>query len=228
MDPNNKKEKGTGLVPVAKSIVVNSDQGGLISRDIVKKQVYNALNYTMLPEQYQNMDLTIGVTSPGKGEGKTMTASNLAVSFALAYKKKTVLVDMNMENPNLHKVFGTDLAPGLVESFENGSVFLSRTRLDQLYLLPAGRHQNFNMDLENITVLRDIIYSLKQEFQIVILDMNSIFPVDDFPAVFANEVDGLLVVIDTKKTKYAEVEKIFRHINKDQTMGFVFNRVDKN
>lgn len=221
----NSKNKNK-LTQTAKSIVVNPTQSDYIDKSVVKKQYYNSFNYSMLPDQYQKIDLTVGVTSANRGEGKTLTASNLAVSFALAYKRNTVLVDLNMKNPNLHNVFGTNLKPGLVESFQNGSVYLSQTKLEQLYLLPAGMYKDRTLEVEDIVSIRDIIYSLKQEFEIVILDMNSIFPIDDFPAVFANEVDGLLVVVDTQKTKYADIEKIFRHINKNQTMGFVLNRVD--
>lgn len=223
-DENSKKKNK--LTQTAKSIVVNPTQSDYIDKSVVKKQYYNSFNYSMLPDQYQKIDLTVGVTSANRGEGKTVTASNLAVSFALAYKRNTVLVDLNMKNPNLHNVFGTNLKPGLVESFQNGSVYLSQTKLEQLYLLPAGMYKDRTLEVEDIVSIRDIIYSLKQEFEIVILDMNSIFPIDDFPAVFANEVDGLLVVVDTQKTKYADIEKIFRHINKNQTMGFVLNRVD--
>lgn len=221
-----KNGERTELAPVAKSIVIDSDQADYINREVVRKEIYNTFNYKMLPEQHQDLDLTVGVTSPNRGEGKTFTAANLAVSFALAYKKKTALVDLNLKNPSLHTVFGTDLTPGLVESFENGNIYLNQTKLDQLYLLSAGQCRGFSIELGDITGLRDIIYSLHREFEVVVLDMNSIFPIDDFPVVFANEVDGLLIVLDAKSTKLASVEKIFRHINKQQAMGFVFNRVN--
>jgi len=214
------------LVPSAKSIVVNPSQSCYIDKSMVNRKFYNSFNYSMLPDKYQKINLTVGVTSPNKGEGKTITASNLAVSLALAYKKRTVLVDLNLQNPSLHSIFGTNLKPGLVESFSNGSVYLSQTKLDQLYLLSAGDYKDFSLDMNDVVAIRDIIYSLQQEFEFVVLDMNSIFPIEDFPAIFANEFDGLLVVIDTESTKYSDVEKIFRHINKNQTMGFVFNKTD--
>lgn len=224
---NQEEKTNNKLTKTAKSIVVNPERSNYLDRGIIQKRFYNAFNYSMLPDQYQKIDLTIGVTSPNKKEGKTVTAANLGVSFALAHKKKTVLVDLNMKNPSLHTVFGTNLRPGLVESFHNGSVFLSQTKLDQLYLLPAGRYKDFSLELENFVGIRDIIYSLRQEFEVIILDMSPVFPIDDFPAVLANQTDGLLVVVDTEKTKYADVKKIFRYINKNQTIGFVLNKVDE-
>lgn len=227
-EENKKKKKAipNKLASITKSIVVDPQKSSFIDQSIVKKKYCNALNCSILPDKYKKIQLTVGVTSPNKGEGKTLTAANLAVSFAMAYKKKTVLVDLNMENPCLHEIFGTKLNPGLVESFQNGSVFLSRTWLDQLYLLPAGKYHNYSLGLDSVVQIRDILYTLRKEFEVIILDMNSVFPIDNFPAVCVNEVDGLMVVIDTQKTKYADVEKMFKHIKRDQTLGFVFNNVD--
>ena len=222
MEKNRREDK---LVPTTKSIVVNPEKSDFIDRDIIKKQFYNSFNFTMLPD-HKPGNLTLGITSPNKGTGKTMTASNLAVSFALGYRRKTVLVDLNIQNPCLHNIFGTSIRPGLTESYQNGSVFLSRTMLDHLYLLPVGGVRNATFEMNDIIAVRDIITSLKEEFDVVVLDMNSILPVKDFPTMFASQVDGLLVVIDTQKTKYGDVEKMFRHIKKDQTIGFVFNRMD--
>jgi Mrp family chromosome partitioning ATPase len=223
MDKTNEKR----IVKSTKSIVVNPEKSKFIDRRVIKKQFYNSFKYSMIYEDRDPVNLTIGVTSPNRGAGKTLTASNLAVSFALGYKKKTVLVDLSMHNPELHNIFGTDLKPGLTESFHNGSVYLSRTKLEKLYLLPAGKRMHSTFDMDNMVAIRDIINSLKQEFEVVILDMNSILPVKDFPTMFANQVDGLLVVVDTRQTKYEDVEKMFRHIKKDQTIGFVLNRIDE-
>lgn len=226
-ETNSLETTNNELVESQKSIVVSESQSNYIDRSVVNREFYNAFNYSMLPDQYQEINLTVGVTSPNKGEGKTLTASNLAVSLALAYKKRTALIDMNLQDPELHSIFGTNLKPGLVESFQNGSIYLSQTKLDNLYLLPAGEYHDFSLDMNDVVDIRSVIYSLQQEFEFVVLDMNSIFPIEEFPAIFAKEFDGLLVVIDTDSTKYSDVEKIFHHINEKQTMGFVFNNVEE-
>jgi len=217
-------KKDTQLRKAVKKIVVSPTQGNFIDDKVIQKKFYNSFNYSMFPDE-QKYDMTIGVTSSKKGEGKTLIAANLAVSLALANQKKTVLVDLDFKNPDLHKIFGTDLKPGLIESMKNGSVYLTQTKIDQLYLLSAGNNDEMSIDLDNILSIRKILDSLKSEFEIIILDMTSIYPVEDFPAVFVNEIDGLLVVIDTKKTKFDDVDRVFKHITRDQTMGFVFNRV---
>ncbi len=220
------KLNSNALVRTTKSIVVNPRQGNYIDRNVVQRQFYNSFNYLMIHDDSKQVNLTVGVTSPNRKSGKTLIASNLAVSFALGYKKRTVLVDLNIENPDLHKIFGTNIKPGLAESFENDSVFLSQTKLEHLFLLPAGKSRYSSFNLDDIVAIRDIIHSLKKEFDVVILDMNPILPIENFPAAFATQVDGLLVVVDTKQTKYQHIEKMFRYIKKDQTLGFVFNRME--
>lgn len=220
------RPKTSGLTHTAKKIIVGSDKSTFIDQTIIKKKYCHALNFSKLPKKFRKVQLSVGVTSPNKGDGKTLTAANFAISVALAYKKKTVLIDMNMVNPSLHRVFGTNLRPGLVESFQNGSIFLSQTKIDQLFLLPAGRCKDYNFGLDSVIPVRDILYSLQREFEIIVVDMSSVLPIDDFPVTIANELDGLMVVIDSNKTKYADVKKMFNHIDRDQALGFIMNNSD--
>ncbi len=57
----------------------------------------------------------LGVTSPGHGEGKTLTAVNLAVSLAMETAQTVLLVDANLRNPSVHNVFGLGDCPGLAD-----------------------------------------------------------------------------------------------------------------
>ena len=167
----------------------------------------------------------MGVTSPNAHEGKTLVAVNLAASFALGYKRKTVLVDLNISNPQLHKIFKIREQPGLVEAFNNQSIWLTQTKIEQLFVLPAGDFKNHHLGLKDLTAIRDVIYSLERVFEFVIIDMGPILPIDDFPALFANEVDGLMLVVDTQKTKQADIDEVFHYIDDKQIFGFVLNRM---
>lgn len=211
------------IVPVEKDIVVNSRRGNYVDPQIVSRAFYNSFGYSIPSQRNRNV---IGITSPNPGEGKTLVASNLATSFAQGQQLSTVLVDLNFVNPALHKVFGTDREPGLIESFQNGSIYLSRTKFDYLYVLTAGRRAKYSLEIDDIASIRNILRSLVEEFEFVILDMGSVLPIDNFPVLFVNELDGLFLVVDTKQTKYGDIEKVFRHINEKHVTGFIFNRDD--
>ena len=235
--PENRK-----IVRLFKTIVLNPEQGKEIDSRVVAFRYYNAFNYSLLPRIDEEVALSIGITSANVGEGKTLVASNLAVSLAMAYQRETILVDLNIQHPRLHKIFGTVQAPGLTEALENGSIHVSKTSIDHLFVLSAGAlqgkhgwmqnvsqerndHQNGSspsVGLEQLAAFRDVIYSLKHEFEFIIVDMPPIHAAN-FPILFANQLAGLLVVLQVGKTKRVEVGKIFRKISRNHVLGFVVN-----
>ena len=209
-------------------VSVNPEQGSYIDNEVICSKFYNSFNYSKLPSEYKNLHLTLGVTSAKSGEGKTLVSSNLAVSFALGYKRKTVIIDLNYKNPEQHKIFGVDQQPGLSKAMETGVIDLAQSQIDQLYVLPTGDVENFRLELNNIMGIRQVINTLESQFDFVIVDMSSVFPIEDFPVLFANEVDGLLAVLDTQQTRRSEVEEMFNHLNKNQVVGFIMNKYSKN
>jgi Mrp family chromosome partitioning ATPase len=229
------KPKEQGLVRVPRSIVFHPTHGRRMDNEVVNFRYYNSFNYSLLSKEKSNFRLTLGVTSPNPREGKTLVASNLAVSLTLGYRKRTVLVDMNVARPRLHEIFGTPVGPGLIDALHDGPVSLVRTQIEHLSVLAVGNLKNRRSNgetinshsfvgLEYMAAFGDIIYSLQQEFEFVIVDMPSI-NTRDFPILFANQLDGLLVVVDAGKTKREDLEKMFRQVNERQVLGFVFNRV---
>jgi Mrp family chromosome partitioning ATPase len=77
--------------------------------------------------------------------------------------------------------------------------------------------------LDQLSMFRDVIYSLMQGFDFVIVDMPSM-NVPGFPVLFASQLNGLFVVLNAGETKRGEIDKMFRLLNESQVYGFVFNR----
>lgn len=238
-------KENTKLVRLIKSIEVSPEKGKFIDNRVVKFKYYNAFNYSLLSRGHDEVNMTLGITSPKHGEGKTLVACNLAVSLAMGSQKKTILVDLNVVSPRLHKIFGVPQSPGLTDAFSNGSIHISRTAIEHLSVLTSGKfisHQEAlqqpdafsdlaaahtvvtpSLGLEQLPAFRDVVYSLEQEFEFVIVDMPAIHS-EGVPALFTNQLNGLLVVVDSGKTKREEIDAMFHHINERQVLGFVFNR----
>ncbi len=236
--------EGTKLVRVIKSIVVNPEIGRSVDESIIRFEYYNSFNYSFLSRDAEGVSMTLGITSPKAGEGKTLVACNLAVSLAMGSRKKTVLVDLNVYNPCLHRIFGTAKGPGLAEALRGGNIHVNQTQIDNLAVLTAdnfvpvqetkGGPSSFSafgahplvhpaLSLEQLAAFRDTIYSLEQEFEFVIVDMPSL-STQGFPVLYANQLNGLVVVVNTGSTKREEINGIFHQINERQVLGFVFNR----
>lgn len=193
----------------------------------VAPKYYNNFNFAKLSKRYTDLNVVLGITSANQGEGKTLVASNMAVSLAKAYQQRTVLVDMNFKNPELHKVFGAPPGPGLVEAMENRMLRVNPTSVDNLFLLSAGECQSYQPGIKDTIALREILYTLKCEFDFIIVDMSAIFPFEEFPIHFINEVDGLLTVVDTQHTRQEHLRKIYKHIDEKRFVGYVFNKINE-
>jgi Mrp family chromosome partitioning ATPase len=217
------------------NIIVNPFSSHYVDKSIVSFHYYNSFNYSLLADQKNDLHLTIGVTSANRGEGKTLTASNLAVSLTLGYQRKTVLVDLNLQVPRVHQVFGSPVGPGLSEALDGGGIHVSPTSIGNLSVLTAGYPPNGPADgrrkrgdtplgVEQTATFGAVIRALQEEFDFIIVDMPAM-SVRAFPILFVNHLDGVFVVVEAGRTKRRDVEKMFQRLNKNQVLGFVFNRV---
>jgi protein-tyrosine kinase len=244
MADNLGSEPNEKLVRLIKSILVNPVRGKYVDDKVVKYKFYNSFNYSLLSRERQDINLSVGITSPKVGEGKTLIACNLAVSLAMGSQKNTILIDLNVANPLLHKIFGVPLAPGLTEAFNNNEIHVSQTAVDNLSVLAAGKsiipHENLfhqahvhnstqgarlkpSLGLEQLPAFRDIIYSLEQQYELIIVDMPAINS-ESVPNLFAQQLNGLIVVVRSGNTKREDVDLMLQRVNENQVLGFVLNR----
>jgi Mrp family chromosome partitioning ATPase len=214
--------RSSDLLPV----LISTESLTTVDRKTVALKYYNSFNFSKLAATLDSTKMTIGITSANRNDGKTLVASNMAVSLASGYKQKTVLVDMNFKNPKLHDVFGTTQSPGMAEAIAYKKVRVVPTSVENLYLMTAG-NSDLTPGIEQTLLLRQILAALRNKFDFVIIDMGSIHPIEDFPIHFINEIDGLIGVIDSRKTKKADFKKIFKNLDESQFIAYVFNRVDK-
>src|SRR5690606_28076426 len=96
---------------------------------------------------------TILVSSSSPGEGKTVTASNLAVTMAQA-GRRTLLIDADLRRPRVHGVWGLKPSTGLIQMlFNSPGVELARfrTAVGNLFGMPAG---GFDANAEDTLIPR--------------------------------------------------------------------------
>ncbi len=122
------------------------------------------------------------VTSSLSGEGKSFVSSNLAISFSLS-GKKVALVDFDLHNSSLDKIFINDRKEGvldfLIGSIPAKDIVYPVTAYENLYFLPTGTRQGDPSEMlehENLSKLMDY---LEEEFDIVIIDSPPVALVSD-------------------------------------------------
>jgi protein-tyrosine kinase len=244
--PNNGR-RSTDLVQLRRPIREATERGTHVDGNYVSPHFYDCFNYSLLTDGASAVNIAVGVTSPNRQEGKTLVACNLAVSLTIAHQKKTILVDLNLREPRLHKIFGVAESPGLLEGMGDGAIHVSPTSVNGLYVLSAGvSYGRFvglpgdtngredppatmaeaSLQLEQVAAFRDVIYSLKERFDFVIVDLPA---VNEYllPLLFANQLDGTLLVIQGGKTKQAEIDRAMQMLNEHRVLGFVYNGVER-
>jgi capsular exopolysaccharide synthesis family protein len=169
----------------------------------------------------------LAVTSTNAGEGKTMIASNLAASMAMA-GRRVLLVDADLRRPQLHQMFSIPKAPGLsdllLDRAEPSETFLE-SPVPGLYLLPAGADvtsPNDALDSERLTRLID---RFGEEFDVVVLDCPPVMPVAD-ATIIANAATSVLFVVGSGTTSRGDAQVAIDKLAsvQVQVVGVVLNK----
>jgi protein-tyrosine kinase len=171
----------------------------------------------------------LGVTSPGHGEGKTLTAVNLAVSLAMETTQTVLLVDANLRNPSVHEVFGLDDCPGLADYLlDNQPVedLLLHPGIGRFVLLPGGRAISNSTEILTSPRMVALVEEFKHRYpaRIVIFDLPPLLHTADVLA-FAPYTDALLLVVEEGKTTAEEVQRSLSLVrNSRPVLGTVLNK----
>lgn len=151
---------------------------------------------------------SIMVTSAKTGEGKTIIASMLAYVIAQT-GKKTILVDCDLRNPNIHKRFRITNEVGLSNYLE-GKVLLSeavtQSSIDNLYIITSGRKPSNPAELLSSSSMKSLMRVLRNEYDFIIFDTSPVGLVTD-TQILSQIVDSSVLVVSSGKSIKKDVVK---------------------
>jgi capsular exopolysaccharide synthesis family protein len=182
--------------------------------------------------QFSSLDekiKTIVITSSGPGEGKTTTASNLAVSFA-GGGHKTILIDCDQRKPSVHKLFNLSNQTGLSNLLIGETSYdeaIHKTEVDDLFVLTSGTRPPNPSELLASTKMQRLITSLKEKFDYIILDTPPIIMVTD-AQILSKYADGCLLVVgfgEADKNAGVKAKELLEKVNA-KVLGVVLNKID--
>jgi capsular exopolysaccharide synthesis family protein len=168
---------------------------------------------------------TLMVTSPGVGDGKSITAANLALTMAQEFQRRVVLVDADFRGSSVHALFGLDGAPGLSEllageaALDDVMVYLPDHRLT---VIPAGRTPHFPTELLGSTAMRRAVDALRGRFDRVLFDTPAVLPLAD-AGTFAPMADGVLIVVRAGQTQRPALDRAVAAFDEEKVVGVVLN-----
>jgi capsular exopolysaccharide synthesis family protein len=188
---------------------------------------YRALRTRVAQSEHPSSIDLILVTSPGRGEGKSITAANLGLTMAQDFQRRICVVDADMRHPRLHELFGLSGTPGLSELL-TGEASLSEALIaiedQQITLLPAGCLPAHPAELLGSNAMRRMIQELRAHFDRVIFDAPSATPLADV-GILAPLVDRVVLVVRAGVTTKPAIQEAVSAIGPERVLGVVLNDI---
>lgn len=183
---------------------------------------------TKLSQQYVAHHGLVMVSSALAAEGKTMTATNLALTLSGSFKEQVLLVDADLRRPTLQTVFGVE-GVGLTEWIEASepsspnAIQLS----DTLTFLPAGHTTEDPFAVLNSPAMKQLLRRAATEFTWVVIDTPPVALVPD-ARIIGSLVDLIVLVVRAESTPYTAVDAAIQELGRDRISGIVLNQAEAN
>jgi capsular exopolysaccharide synthesis family protein len=191
------------------------------------REQYRRLVAALHHAQALNGTKVVMVTSALVGEGKTLTAANIALTLSQSYQKQVLLMDADLRRPSVQAVFGIRAGEGLTEG-------LTATRerpvpvhqvSPRLGILQAGRPTSDPIAALTSERMRHLIDEARKSFDWIILDTPPVALLTDANLVSAM-ADGAIIVVRSGHTSYELVERAVAAVGRERTLGVVLNQAE--
>jgi protein-tyrosine kinase len=161
------------------------------------------------------------------GEGKSLTAVNLALTLSESYHRRVLLIDADLRRPTVQRIFGIPPITGLNEGLkasEDKPMALTPVS-ERLFVLPAGRPEADPMSGLTSERMRRLITQAASSFEWVIVDSPPVGLLPD-ASLLSAFVDGVLLVVRAGKAPFSLVKRTVDSITHERILGVVMNAID--
>jgi len=212
------------LVHTTSAFHLNRALVAALSGDNAVAEQYRAL-CTRIAHADQGASHVILVTSPRQGEGKSITAANLALTMAREFERPTCVVDANLRSPRLQQLFGLPDGPGLSD------VLTGRAPLEEALIeienvgvtvLPAGPRLDHPAELLGSGSMRRTLEDLRSQFDRIIIDTPAALQGADM-GLLTPLVDRIVLVVRAGLTTKASIRNVATALDPTRLLGVVLN-----
>ncbi len=226
-------EQGMSIL-YSKTRVVELDSAVLEKNKVIhaggideKTAAYKLLRTQILHRMRENNWKSLAITSPREGEGRTLTAINLAISLARDVNHTVLLVDLDMRRPSVANYLGFNPAIGIDDCLlDNVPVqeALFNPGIERLVVLPCRNSFSSSSELLSSPPMQKLAEELKARYpeRLVIFDLPPLLVRDDLLA-FSPYIDAALLVAREGKTRKADLQRAMEMLKSVNVIGTVLN-----
>lgn len=214
-----KKEHGFSREDIGKILAPDSP--------FIVKEAYSSIRTNLMFSQRGEKCPIFIVTSPTANNGKTLNSVNLAVSFA-QMGKRTLLIDSDMRNPTVHRMFSIPSKNGLSEILAGltDNITVSKTDIENLSILTSGKIPPNPAELLASERMDKLLDFVKEHYDCVFIDTPPINIVTD-ASVFATKSTGYVLVVKANTSDTSDVKAATNGLKQlgGNVLGFVLNDI---
>lgn len=189
------------------------------------KEAYNSIRTNLLFTQQGEKCPIFVITSPTANNGKTINSANLAINFA-QMGKKTLIIDADMRNPSLHKLFSLSSRNGLSEILAGltDNITVTKTDVENLSILTSGKIPPNPTELLSSPRMDKLLDFVKEHYDCVFIDTPPINIVTD-ATVFSQKATGYVLIVKTDTTNIPELKVTVSTLQSIDAniLGFILN-----
>lgn len=194
----------------------------------VAAEAYRSLRTNIQYSSFDKEYKTIVVTSSNPGEGKSITAGNLALTLAEG-ESRVLLVDCDMRKPSVHKNFRVTNTHGLSDVLlqKQKVMDVAHNYKDNLYIITSGKIPPNPAEMLASKAMTLFLDEMKKHFDYIVLDTPPVHAVAD-PQILSTKADGTLFVVRAGVTKKDDVQgsiSILKKVNAN-IIGTVLHAVE--
>lgn len=195
--------------------------------DPLHVEQFRQLAAALLHAHTQQNIRVVMVTSANAGEGKSLTAVNLALTLSDSYRQRVLLIDADLRRPSLHEVACVPNTSGLGDTLTSPvEQKLPVYQLsDTLMLVPAGKPDPDPMRALTSSRMHEILKEAATRFDWILIDAPPIGPIVD-SSLLAPNIDAAIMVVRAGRTPYADVKRAVDSLGRDRIIGIVLNGAD--
>lgn len=192
-------------------------------------QAYRMLRTQVLQRARSHGLSTLGVVSAIRGEGKTLTAVNLALSLAAEPNQTVVLLDLDLRRPAVARTLGLAAERGLETWFAGDlpvkNVCYGIEGIERFHVLPTLVPMSGSSEILAGLATRKLFNELRgrDPGRLLIVDLPPVLLSDDALTV-APLLDGVVFVVNERRTRREDVVRVMELLGNTRVVGTVLNR----
>ena len=187
---------------------------------------YRAVRLAIETFRHERGTRTVAITSPGRGDGRTITALNLAGALAQAPDARVVLVEADLRHPAVGRALGVPSARGLstylLDATMDVDAVVARPSGVAFAVVPAGTASSMPYELLKSPRLASLLAALRDRFDYVVLDTPPVLPYPDV-GILRDLVDGFVVVVRANRTPREMLRDCMNVVGRQRGLGVIFN-----